>query len=86
MERRINLHLKEGTYQIVCTGCGFVNHGPQEGSETDAARKAMEIENTQKKCANGCDNELTFEIHTKVHANKYNENKKYTIKTKTSKR
>ena len=80
MERRINLHLKEGTYQIVCTGCGCVNHGPQEGSETDAARKAKEIENTQKKCANGCDNELILEIHPKVHANKYNENNPYPFK------
>ena len=67
----INSNLEVGMYQIVCTGCGFVNYGPQEGSETDAALKAMEIENKREKCKNGCNSPMRLEINPKITPNKY---------------
>ena len=76
MKTKINPKLEPGTYQIVCSKCGYVLYGPEHGSQTVAALKAMELYPAGATCPN-CGGEVIIEINPEDKPNKYSEDNPY---------
>ena len=78
MVKRINEHLVKGTFQIVCSSCGYVICGPEKGNCTTAAQTSMEYENAL--CPNGCTADKILENNPNIEYNKYNAENPYCAK------
>ena len=76
MRMKTNLKLTLGTYQIVCSECGYVLHGPEQGNRTTATLKAMELYPNGIICPN-CGGEVIIEINSEVKPNKYSKDHPY---------
>ena len=77
MEMRINPKLEPGTYQIVCSKCGYVLYGPEHGDQTEAALKAMELFPEGTTCPNCGSNVFIIEINPAKEPNKYSKDHPY---------
>ncbi len=76
MNMRINPKLEIGTVHIVCSKCGYLLYGPEHGSQTVAALKAMELYPAGATCPN-CGGEVIIEINSEVKPNKYSKDHPY---------
>ena len=76
MRMKTNLKLTIGTYQILCSKCGYLLHGPEFGDRTKAALKAMELYPDGVICPN-CGGEVIIEINPEDKPNKYSKDHPY---------
>ena len=76
MRMETNLKLKPGTYQIVCSECGYLLYGSEHGNRTAATLKAMELYPDGVICRN-CGNEVIIEINPEDKPNKYSKDHPY---------
>ena len=76
MRKKTNLKLTIGTYQIVCSKCGYLLHDPEQGNRPKAALKAMELYSDGVICPNG-GGEVIIEINPEDRPNKYSKDHPY---------
>lgn len=77
MKMRINLKLDLGTYQIVCSECGYMLYGPEKGDQTEAALKAMELYPAGAICPSCGSKEVIMEINPTKEPNRYSKDHPY---------
>lgn len=71
-----NQMLEIGTYQIVCSKCGYLLYGPEQGNRTKVALKAMELYPDGVICPN-CRGKVIIEINPEDKPIKYSKDHPY---------